>query len=139
MKILRPIAASATIALAIIALDAVSQDMPREWSGEVKFGSSTRGIVNSVRLSITSTESDGSIRGKLYWGGVLCRPDNLPFDGTFHDGVLRIKSEPVGKYFSGCPKAGPITITVSRTVGGEGYEGIGGIKGFEHPIFLKAN
>ncbi len=66
-------------------------------------------------IVVESQESDGTVKGKFNFEGRSCRLADLPFAGTYRDGVLQLK---VPFTNSDC---GPWDINLKRN-GSAGYE-----------------
>jgi hypothetical protein len=82
-------------------------------------------VVVPWSIGILSQEPDGTIKGRLGWFGRQCRFNDVPFIGSYRDGVLEI-SAPLTT-----PQCGAFTSTLKRSAGKAGvFEGTARIHGY---------
>ena len=68
------------------------EKLPKEMVG-TGVASAMRGGQLEWSITIDSQEPDGTLKGKLSWGGRACRLVDRPFTGTYRDGVLEISAD----------------------------------------------
>ncbi len=91
---------------------AYAQDkLPVELTGVGVIASSTTVFPWSV--VIESQEADGAIKGKMNWSGRACNFKNLPFSGTYREGMLKLSAPETS------PACGVWTIEMKRTSASE--------------------
>ena len=62
-------------------------------------------------ISIESQDADGNLKGKMNWSGRACQLSEVPFTGTYRNGVLDISAPATGR------NCGAVTITLTKSSG----------------------
>lgn len=68
------------------------EKLPKEMVGTAT-SQTLRGGSLDWSITIDSQDPDGTLKGKLSWGGNFCNVVDRPFTGTYRDGALEITSD----------------------------------------------